>query len=585
MNLPNLPNENINTLKPFSRFCASIGAIPTSYLVSLTYEEQLLWLCDYLQNTVIPTVNNNAEAVTELQNLYIELRSYVDNYFTNLDVQLEINNKLDEMAESGQLFQIMQPYFSELETQINTLDGTIKKVETDTSNSISSLQNQLNSVVAGAGTEGSSSAEILQARTNTMAHTFNTLNDRINFIETTLPFDMQVVENIDFNQYVTPGKYIITSVADNGPDIPNLKVAILIVEALRPNPLWVPSSFQWIEQRLYAVNLNYSASRLIQRISLNPDTYKFNNWLINDYNSLNKLYNGNIDRNNLSPFYSAVSQISNTDFNDIQNTGIYLNTSTNNPNIPFSSGGILDVNSYYVPNESFKWIIQTYYNTTLTQIAKRLIRIAMKGGTDIIEDWQVVFNKTLNNDGFGLPNKKIVNFGDSIFGNFRDNTSVSSNISAITSAEVINVGFGGCRMSKRSGTTWDAFSMCNLATAVANQDFSYQENAINNSEWSDKPTYFNNTLNILKNIDFSNIDYITISYGTNDYTAGVILDNEENNLDINTFAGALRYSIETLLTAYPNLRILIGSPIFRLWLNEDKTEVIQTSDDRVYTPR
>ena len=102
--------NKIENLKPFPKFCCSIGYIPTSYKVSMTYEDQLWWLCDFLENTVIPTVNQNGQAVEELQNLYVELKNYVDNYFENLDVQNEINNKLDEMAESGQLAEIIAQY-------------------------------------------------------------------------------------------------------------------------------------------------------------------------------------------------------------------------------------------------------------------------------------------------------------------------------------------------------------------------------------------------------------------------------------------------------------------------------------------
>lgn len=106
----------IATIKPFTKFCCTIGAIPSSYLVSLTYEEQLLWLCDYIQNTLIPALNQNGEAITELQQLYIQLKDYVDNYFDNLDVQEEINNKLDDMAEHGELQAIIEAYL-----QLNSL--------------------------------------------------------------------------------------------------------------------------------------------------------------------------------------------------------------------------------------------------------------------------------------------------------------------------------------------------------------------------------------------------------------------------------------------------------------------------------
>ena len=124
--IPPSPQIDVNSLHPFTRFCCSIGAIPASYLVSLTYEEQLLWLCNYLENTVIPTVNNNGEAVAELQGLYTQLKNYVDNYFANLDVQQEINNKLDEMAEDGTLDNIInQQIFSQINQDISNLKNTV----------------------------------------------------------------------------------------------------------------------------------------------------------------------------------------------------------------------------------------------------------------------------------------------------------------------------------------------------------------------------------------------------------------------------------------------------------------------------
>lgn len=120
--IPPSPQINIQNLKPFPRFCMSIGAIPTSYMYSLSYEEQLLWLCKFLQDTVIPAVNNNGQAVAELQALYIQLKDYVDNYFTNLDVQQEINNKLDEMAENGTLANIINIFIANSQFTFNTIN-------------------------------------------------------------------------------------------------------------------------------------------------------------------------------------------------------------------------------------------------------------------------------------------------------------------------------------------------------------------------------------------------------------------------------------------------------------------------------
>lgn len=127
----NLNLKTIDTVdpSPFKKLVCTIGELPTSFLESMTYYEMLAWFVNYLQNTIIPTVNNNGEAVTELQELFIELKSYVDNYFDNLDVQEEINNKLDEMAATGELQQIIMEYLS---NKIKVIFPLYNKDGTDT---------------------------------------------------------------------------------------------------------------------------------------------------------------------------------------------------------------------------------------------------------------------------------------------------------------------------------------------------------------------------------------------------------------------------------------------------------------------
>ena len=104
-------NEKIEVkpqvISPLKKICMTIGELPTSYLETMTYYEMLVWFTNYLRDTVIPVVNNNGEAVSELQKYYIELQDYVNNYFDNLDVQEEINNKIDDMIESGELAEVL----------------------------------------------------------------------------------------------------------------------------------------------------------------------------------------------------------------------------------------------------------------------------------------------------------------------------------------------------------------------------------------------------------------------------------------------------------------------------------------------
>lgn len=171
-----------------------------------------------------------------------------------------------------------------------------------------------------------------------------------------------------------------------------------------------------------------------------------------------------------------------------------------------------------------------------------------------------------------LADKKIVNFGDSIFGNARPPRDVSTFLAEKTGAEVLNCAFGGCRMGLHTGH-WDAFSMYRLADAIANNDYSLQEDALN---YDDRVSYAEEPLALIKSTEFSTVDIATISYCTNDFTGGNKIDNEENPYDTTTLGGALRYSIEKLLTAYPNLRIFVLSATYRFW-KDDNNEFTEDS--------
>ena len=76
---------------------------------ALTNYELLCKVVEYL-NKVIANENKLNEDVQTLANAFNQLKNYVDDYFDNLDVQEEIDNKLDEMAESGELTDIIAQY-------------------------------------------------------------------------------------------------------------------------------------------------------------------------------------------------------------------------------------------------------------------------------------------------------------------------------------------------------------------------------------------------------------------------------------------------------------------------------------------
>lgn len=138
-------NNNIQKSKPvppFVRYCSAI--IPTMFDDSLSYYEALCALNNFLQTNVIDVINNNATVTEEYIALTNQLKDYVEHYFDNLDVQEEINHKLDEMVNNG-TFELLfakyvNPYFetinndiTELENKVNALNTNAPTVVTDAS--------------------------------------------------------------------------------------------------------------------------------------------------------------------------------------------------------------------------------------------------------------------------------------------------------------------------------------------------------------------------------------------------------------------------------------------------------------------
>ena len=106
----------LNRVKPFRFWCQKV--LPLVYDDSLSYYELLCKVVDYL-NKVIEDVNTLADDVEEFEQLFIELKNYVDNYFENLDVQQEINHKLDEMAADGTLATVMEPLLDAFRAEVD----------------------------------------------------------------------------------------------------------------------------------------------------------------------------------------------------------------------------------------------------------------------------------------------------------------------------------------------------------------------------------------------------------------------------------------------------------------------------------
>lgn len=193
----------------------------------------------------------------------------------------------------------------------------------------------------------------------------------------------------------------------------------------------------------------------------------------------------------------------------------------------------------------------------------------------------------VNTSGFpiisGLLNKTGVAFGDSITegigSGFNETQKLeygyrwTDRVASMLGCKIINCGFGGTRYSNTGGSASASFT--EVVNAIVSGDYSSIEDYIaNDSETDPNKAHYNRIRRSLANLqatDFSEVDFVLLSYGTNDFGGGVLLDNNDNPLDTSKVLGAMRKGINDLLTAFPNLKVFVLAPIYRYDTDTDTT--------------
>ena len=93
---------------------------------SLTTYELICKIVEYLNNAITQT-NNNTLQIQELTKQFNDLKDYVDNYFADLDVQDEINKKLDQLINEGKIKLELGQRYTAVDESL-TLYGITKQV-------------------------------------------------------------------------------------------------------------------------------------------------------------------------------------------------------------------------------------------------------------------------------------------------------------------------------------------------------------------------------------------------------------------------------------------------------------------------
>jgi lysophospholipase L1-like esterase len=122
----------------------------------------------------------------------------------------------------------------------------------------------------------------------------------------------------------------------------------------------------------------------------------------------------------------------------------------------------------------------------------------------------------------------------------------------------MNIGFDGA-CAGIYGNSNNPVSLCSLVDAIISGNWSSQERSM---------THEPDSLIVAraKSIDFTTVTHLGLEYGTNDFTLCAPLGKLDN--DVTTFKGSLNYSIQKFLSAFPELRLFLMTPAWRLNFEE-----------------
>lgn len=78
----------MSLISDFRRFPKSIGELPTSYRESISYEEQLLWLCNFIEKEILPSIDISKETIEEITSAIKALKEELDSSVSDLELNI-----------------------------------------------------------------------------------------------------------------------------------------------------------------------------------------------------------------------------------------------------------------------------------------------------------------------------------------------------------------------------------------------------------------------------------------------------------------------------------------------------------------
>ena len=164
----------------------------------------------------------------------------------------------------------------------------------------------------------------------------------------------------------------------------------------------------------------------------------------------------------------------------------------------------------------------------------------------------------------------IVTLGNAPFSDERGSTGLAEKIAQKCDATVYNCAFPDSYLSMKyeeytDSYPQDALSLYLVTASFCGGDFTLMEHAAGLVEDTEGTQA---ALDTLKNVDFSTVDMIVIMYDLSDYMDDRPVMDENNDINLITWNGALNASIDLIQQTYPHIRIVVLSPSYGPYTDE-----------------
>lgn len=166
----------------------------------------------------------------------------------------------------------------------------------------------------------------------------------------------------------------------------------------------------------------------------------------------------------------------------------------------------------------------------------------------------------------------ILVLGDDSFAYERGAEGLVSLVADRTNSTIYNCSFEGSAITGDSAAfnldnPIESFSLYWLLIALRDNNFSNQDVSLSRME--NPPSYFEDTLELIKTIDYDTIDIVVLSFGINDYLAGHITTDVNDESSSGSVYGGLIASINIIQQLLPQAKVVVSSPSYAFYTEDD----------------